>query len=396
MLGILFLTFFQIQFKEDHLFYKKNELSDNLHSALTLIAAEPSLIPVGDEKRIDVFADSSAFVDFAVERWGMLRKVTAVCQWRSLVLKRIVLMGEKEENRPVLWMPDNKSFISLVGKSYINGDCYLPEQGIRKGNAEGRYFEGPFLHKGKLYRSDEQLPSLKNELVQYINSYLEGEKNKSDSLFLWNNINAKSEKYNSFKDKTLYIQSSEKLILDRGKFTGNIIFYSPDTIEIWPSVSLKDVMLFGKTIIFKEEFKGQLQAFAKNNVIIGKNCELTYPSFLGCLNDKSGFNILIEEGSLINGGIIGDSKSRGQENSLLWQKKRSKIIGKAYINGDCRLHGDIIGTLYCNRFILRTSRAFYENFLIDCTIDEVKLSKDFVSFCINDNVQALEIIKECH
>ena len=394
MFGVLLLGYFQIKFKEDYLLSKKSELNDNLRSAITLLGAKPSTVPIGQTREIDLFSDSTAMVDLMVDRWGMLRKVTATAQWRNQVMKQIALMGEKERKRPALWMPDNKSFVSLVGNSYIKGDCYLPRQGIRKGNAEGRYFEGPFLHKGALLQSNERLPLLKENLIHYLNEYLSGVKSDRDSLVLWNEIKNQKEVSHPFSLKTMFVQAKGNLELEKGSFSDNIVFYSSDTIKVWPSVDLQDVLLLGRVIVFKGGYKGQLQAFARERISVEQACKFEYPSFLGCFVKGTGFIIKISQERVIKGCVLAYSGSSEESDVLLWLKERSKIFGKAYVYGDCRFQGDIIGSLYCNRFVLKTSRAFYENFIIDCSIDEAALPDEYVSFCLDD-IHKLKMIREC-
>jgi hypothetical protein len=198
-----------------------------------------------------------------------------------------------------------------------------------------------------------------------------------------------------FSEKTLLIQSPGRLILDKGSYTDNIILHSPDTIEVWPSVKLRNVILIGKAIVLKQGFAGKLQAFAASSVVVEKGCQLNYPSFIGCIGSQPDVNILIEENSRINGGVICFSQKPEEGKTSIYINKGAVVYGKVYVNGDISFAGSINGSLYCDRFIYRTRRSFYENFMYDCTIDEEKLPAEYASFCITDDVFKLKEVKLC-
>jgi hypothetical protein len=289
-------------------------------------------------------------------------------------------------------MPDRNQFISLVGNSFIRGDCYLSRLGVRKGNAEGRNFEGPFLHKGELFLSKEELPEINDNLLSYISPYQQGNFQKSDSLCYYEDMETGERVAQSFSQKTLFVQSAGKLVLDRDSFEDNIILYSTDTIEVWPSAQLVNILLMGKVIIFQKGYKGVLQAFAREKLLVGDNCNIAYPGFLMCNGDSA--SIEIGKAAKVNGGVICHSASK--EKSSLIIGKGAQIIGKVYVNGDCRFEGSITGSLYCDCFVKKTDRAFYENFLIDCSINENELPNEYASFCITDSIYELKTVKECN
>ena len=397
MLSLLLLSYFQLSFKEDAIFYKQSELIENLKSAVTLISCKPDLINEGVTSDLDVFNDGSSIVSVSHEPWGMLHKLTLTTSWRKLSAQRAVLMAGKEESRCALWMPDRKKYVSLVGKSYVNGDCYLSELGLRKGNAEGRYFEGNYLHKGEMKVSTEQMPLMRNNKLNYLFNYLDGRKNTSDSIVSYQAIKKNAVVRQSFKAKTLFIESPNRLVLKKNTFSGNVILFTPDTIEIWPSAKIFDAILFAKVIVFKSGCENRIQAFASNSLNIETGCKFSFPSIVGCISHTSNSNVNIKENVVLNGAVINYSQQPEEVKSKLTIGKGSMLYGKFYVNGDVAFNGSIFGSLYCDRFVFSTPRAFYENFIIDAVIDESKLPAQHASFCLEgENVFKYKEVKLCN
>jgi cytoskeletal protein CcmA (bactofilin family) len=382
LLSVMLLSFFEYRFKEDALFSKQSELNDNLNSAITFLSCNPEDSPPVSEQDIDLFDDGSAIVSVESSRWGLLRKIKVESRWKTIVRKRIVLMAEKEKHLPALWMPDRKRYVSLVGKSYISGTCYLSELGLRRGNAEGRNFEGPYLHKGEIYKSESLLPLLNKEVIQYFHEYFSGKRTANDSVLSPTLLSRNREIIHPFSVKSLLFRSHDRIVLEHGRFEGNIIFSSSDTIEIWPTVQLKNVLLLANTIIVKAGFKGQLQAFASKKIEVEENCEFSYPSLIGTIGVNDQVSVTIGEDCRVNGGLICFQSHQQEPPPLLTIGKNSLINGKVYVNGDISFSGAIHGGLLCERFIMRTPRAFYENFILDSYIDSSMLPAEYASFSV--------------
>ncbi len=396
MLCLLLLSFFDLKTKEDIIFYNKNQLSLNLESAISLICSQPEMVQVNNSVKIDLFEDNTTFVNVSCMQWGLLSKVTVSTQWKHLQLSKTVLLAEREKKRYSIYMPNNEKYVSLVGESYINGDCSLSELGIRKGNIEGRYFEGPYLYSGNLHVSDKSMPKIKGAASNYIANYLKGKTNGFDSIVNYSNYQSLGINH-SFREKTLLLQSNKKIVLEKGHLKGNVILSTSDTIEIWPEVELKDVILFANTIIFKTGCHNTLQAFASRDLIVESGCKFSYPSFLGCYSDLSKIKATIDEGVMINGGVFVYSLNPEEGNTILTLSQDATVYGKVYVNGDFYFKGNIIGSLICNRFAYSTSRSFYENFIVDGIIDEKQVPKEYASFCVeNDEVFKLKFVSSCH
>jgi len=394
MISILLVSFFRLSFKEDVLFLKTAQLNTNLQSASTFISCNPELIAGKKNIELDLFEDGEDIVFVENVKWGMLTCLKFSASWRNIKLQKASLFAEKEKERCVLWMPDNKKYVSLAGKSYINGLCYLSALGLRKGNVDGRYFEGPYLYKGSIKESTAQMPIVSKQSMDGILTYLNGNANIGDSI---SDIGKTDILNRSFWNSTVVLKSEKRLILKKGTYKDNIVIFSPDTIEVWPSVNLSDVILVGKTIIFMEGVESTLQAFASSSIIVNSGCKLNYPSFLGVISQKPEAHVSIGENAEITGGIFSYSTRPEEIKTMLKIGKGAVVYGKVYVNGDADFNGSVNGSLYCNRFIHSTPRAFYENFILDAVIDEDKLPNDFASYRLdNEELFKLKEVRLCN
>lgn len=396
LISFLLLSYFELTNREDTIFYKTTELEDNIESAVTLISANPELLPIQGDVELDIFNNGEALVSIEVSRWGMLRRVVFNAGWKHVSLQKVLLMAEKEESRPALWMPERNRYISLVGKSKILGDAYISKLGMRRGNIEGRYFEGAELHDGRLFTGDVEIPQLKKELLTWITNYHAGDVSAGDSLVSFSSGITNSNLRQSFLNNTIVLQASGKIVLDKGSYSDNILIYTSDTIEVWPTIRLNEVILMADVIIFKQECEVQLQAFASKSLIVEDDCSFKYPSFIGTVGLQDTVLVDIGKGCSVNGGIICYSTKSQEGATYLSVDKGCEVTGTVYTNGDANVSTNIIGSLYCNRFVHRTPRAFYENFLIDCIIDEVSLPDEYASFSITDKISNLKVVRQCH
>jgi hypothetical protein len=70
------------------------------------------------------------------------------------------------------------------------------------------------------------------------------------------------------------------------------------------------------------------------------------------------------------------------------------VIGQIYADGNISLNGSVEGHISCRSFMVQSHTAFYDNYLLDATIDVEKRSSDFVgSSLIGDKQSKQAILK---
>jgi len=389
-----FILLNRLWFVENALFLKNTELNDNLDSVDQWFRAEPGLVPTGQAKELDLFGDSS-IVKIEAERWGLLRMIKSSARWRSLTIKRNTLYSGINNKGCALYLSDNNKFLSLVGKCQIKGDCSLPALGIRAGEMDGESFIGIKMIDGIITKSSNTLPKLSPELLQSWYGYWDASFRSTDSIVSINSLTQNPDCAVSFNSNTLVIDCESDGYLQNVNLSGNIIVASTGKITISSSARLQDILVFAKTIQVANDVHGSFQLFARDQLSIGDNCRLRYPSFAVCLANQTSPKITIGKNSVINGGILIDSVNDNPMPGRLEMTEGNKLTGMVYVNGQVGFAGQIDGDLYCNRFFISTPRGYYENFLKDAVINSESIPSRFGSFSIDNAPDQLKLVKLC-
>ena len=363
-----FILLNRLWFVENALFLKNTELNDNLDSVDQWLRAEPGIVQAGQAKELDLFGDSS-MVRIEAQSWGLLRLIKSSARWRSLTIKRNTLYSGVNNKGCALYLSDNNKFLSLVGKCQIKGDCSLPALGIRAGEMDGVSFIGIKMIDGLISKSSNTLPKLSPELLQSWYGYRDASFGSTDSIVSINSLTQNPDCTVSFNSNTLVIDCESDGYLQNVNLSGNIIVASTGKITISSSAQLQDILVFAKTIQVANDVHGSFQLFARDQLIVGDNCRLRYPSFAVCLADQTSPKITIGKNSVISGGVLIDSVNENPIPGRLEMTEGNKLTGMVYVNGEVGFAGQIDGGLYCNRFFISTPRGYYENFLKDAVIN---------------------------
>jgi hypothetical protein len=184
---------------------------------------------------------------------------------------------------------------------------------------------------------------------------------------------------NSFSEPTSWLTTKKDLILDGFRSNGNIGVISTDAVLVEPTCQLERTILSGSKIAIKDGFQGSVQLFARDSIIIGKNCNLLYPSVI-CINNENINNIYFEigESSSIEGTIIVYQQYPAAEKPKLKIGKGCIIKGQIYHTGIIELNSEVHGSLWCEGLYLKTPRAFYHNHLLDNVIDFSLLPREMI------------------
>lgn len=393
--GLLIVSLLDINRKEEVLFYKQVELKDLIESARTYVASNPACLFEREEGfSLDVFGDDKSVVHVERHPWGFMHKLTFFSKWKKVQRRETSLLAGRDENKIALWMPDRRHYLSLVGESFIKGDCFLSVQGVRAGTVDGRHFEGTCLHKGKSYVSQGEIPRLRSEIIDLIDTYLLAPLSKGDSIISYDHLGSHRNLIHPFDKQTLVVYTQGDMIIDRGSFVGNMIMISTKRIEVWPTATIKDCILISPQIVIKDGFVGRGQFLANNHITVGRECVLNYPSFVAAISHSHQVSVSIGEETSLKGAAVCYSLNPPIEDKPLMKTEHSSIVfGKLYTNGDFDIGGNVKGGVICDRFVHKTPRAFYENFIVDCSIDALVLPNDFASFCLGEIPYELEEVQ---
>ena len=141
-----------------------------------------------------------------------------------------------------------------------------------------------------------------------------------------------------------------------------------------------------------------MQVFAKDWVTLQEGAELYYPSSV-CINNDDNekeLEIVLEKDSKVAGGIVftGDSY-QSSLNRMVTIEENAELIGDLYCYGKTQLKGKVVGTVYTDRFYLKTPSSVYENYIINGEINVEELPNEFINLPLfNTSTSKYEVIKE--
>jgi hypothetical protein len=381
--SLLLFSFFNNQ--EKLIYSNQERIYRNVISGIRLIMASDTLLSEDQKSIIDLFGNKADSVALQSIAWGGFKVALSIAYSGNKKCNKAAIYGIVPDtiNKSALYLVDNGKPLTLCGKTFIKGTCYLPKAGIKRGYIEGKNFEGDELVYGLIKQSNKALPVVSKKIIERLKSVYTKKGFQDDSVINYTGGISNDSLTNSFFSKTIAIYSHDKIIINSGEFcSGNIIIHSDTEIEVEQHCKMQDIILTAPIVKIKDSFTGNIQVFASDSICIGAKCVLQYPSLLTILKEKinnSNSVIKMEPGSSISGNIFAyNGMQSTQTQVLVCINEKDTVIGSIYSNGNVDLKGLVYGNITCNQIMLKTTNSEYEGYLMDATIDCTKLSKYFV------------------
>ncbi len=297
------------------LYHEKKQLREDLKSALLLYCVDSTLCVAGDSAETEVFAGHDA-VTVSVERYGLYEKVQLRNTYPD---KYSCLVGRRcdSDRKSAFWLCDRNRALSLAGDARIEGLVYMPLNGINYTDVGGRYYSGAQIPAPLLSISSKELPAV--DSVQF-------------------------------------------------KYAGQLCRKSDAEVELEKTV--RDTVICGRVVRIKSGFRGSLQLFASDSVIVESGSVLEFPSGIYVDSGEQRPYVVLEKGSSVNGYVI--VTSFNSDSQLRYpsyvQKKGAELSGLLYVNGSCNLEGDIKGAAYIKDCYYCSKGNVYAGTLYDAKI----------------------------
>lgn len=355
-----------------------------------------NLIVLNDTTSIDLKGEDYKSLKVHREFWGVFEKVISISKIKNNALKRVALIGgvQPKKDRLALYLQDNNKPLVLVRDTKINGLVYLPKQGVKPGTISGEFYYGSKLIYGES-RIAQNLPQFFTESNIQFTAIENASSNVKKEQFLETKDN---EAYkNSFFEPTKFVISNSEIYLGNLSLIGNIIVQSKTKIVINTSCVLKDVILIAPEIEIQNNVKGNFQAIASKNIIVGEHVELGYPSAL-VINkkqliqaDKKDINeeqnkITVNSNTIIKGMIVYiDASTINNFKAQVELKDKATIIGEVYCNKNLELKGSVKGSVFANNFIAKQSGSVYQNHIYNGSIIASELPQEYVGLLFKNS-----------
>jgi hypothetical protein len=326
--------------------------------------------------------------NYETKNYGLLSLLLAKSYIGNDTVASVHFVGTHPTDNTAIYLSNLSKSLFYSGKVKLVGNNQLPSTFIETSYINNSLNQ--ITAEGKRSLSESQLPII-NPSFQKIFKGVPSEKIKlsdverpMDSLY-----------YNSFFNPTKEIQVKSNL--GNIIFKGNFILRSEDSIRVKKNTVLEDVILIAPKITFEEGFKGTVQAFATKGIEMEQKVTLNYPSVICVYNDTPEVSkIKIKKESHITGAVIlfGSSIEMIDKNSIEIDED-GLLFGDLYCTGKLMLKSNVYGSVYTNRFFLKTNSSSYDNMISDIEINTIKRPNYFISIPLfNTQKTAYGVIKK--
>lgn len=323
--------------------------------------------------------DNGMLSQAKVMPWGVFKILTTTTYFKRDTIKRLAVIGQRYTTPVALYLANNGKPLHLAGKASISGDAFVPGGIIKVGYIGSNAFKKVNFKGGKINTSKIRIPKLNYFEMESVSN---GVRINLDTL--QTNV-----LHNPFYKETLVVTTTQKQ-LSRLSLKGNIKLIAKDSIYINGNCLLEDIIIEAPKIVLGQGFKGAAQLFAKEHVCLNKNATLLYPSSIYVKNttDAKITVTLNENSKLIGGLVIEDEEYVGNTLRMLTIKKGAQVVGNVYCNASLDLKGEIIGSVFVDRFYLKTNSGIYENYIKGGQINALQLPKHFIGVTVFNSISS--------
>ena len=321
--------------------------------------------------------------------WGFYDVVTCKTEHKTDSIRKTVLVGygNNKSKQLALYLTDYDKALKLSGATQITGTMFVPN-----GRTELAYINGnkgnSVVLKGSQKESKNRLPKLDKDVSIEVERY---------PFLTINALKEKADLVNAFDAPTKVLDFRGIEHVKDVSFKGNFILYSNSVLSINASAVLEDIIVKAPVVNIAAGFKGTVQIIADTQVVVEDNVVLRYPSSIYIKNDEEDVSVVLNGNSKVLGGIVihGNTYNNSLQRQLTISKD-AMLIGDIYCYGRLQLDGSVLGSVYTDRFTLKTKSSSYENTILNGKIDNSKLPAFFVRLPLFNRAidkSAYEVIK---
>jgi len=376
--GLLSAFFFNKMVTTDLI--QDHQQINNLESATTLLL-NSDLVDQNVPLITDLYGLGKDSVVLQRYQWGSYELATSEVVSSNNSLKRAFFMADEVKAPQTLLLADGRYPLALAGQALLDGECTVPKTGIKRGYIGQRGFERDQLVQGTVNYEGKSLPELALEQEAFIQSlYSNSWQRKSIKQHPLDRLPKNVE--NSFFAPTLVFSGDEDLYLNQGQVSGNVIIRTTGTITIDPSFVTDGVVLFGEKIRVLERFRGSVQLYAVEELIVDAGSYLKYPSTAAITGASAGY-LRLNENSKVEGAVLCLSDDK---KTIVQLDKNATIQGTLYSAGKVQHKGKVYGNTYTSGFIVKAAANNYLNHILDGEL----------SYPQRDKLVSVRVTEEAH
>lgn len=327
-------------------------LRDDIESAFRLYARHPELLDTLSERPLQLY-DSlpKRCVTFRRESWGLYELIEVTPHDPRMRQCRL-FGGAPDPAEPTLWYTDNRSAVTLAGRTELHGQLVLPRNGVKYGRVDNDYFTGTqiVLTSGK--HSDTLLPRPIPDALKQIDRLFDAQAGAfvapGDSLS------------HSFLHDSLHVYGVRGAFLHDCSLRGRIIL-TADSLRIDRSCRLEHLIVYARKVVVAEGARITGQLFARDTAIVERGAALEYPSGI-----YAGRYAELEAGASVDGYLIvrDTSMHRRMQPSCI-QARTARVRGLLWVDGVAQPQGIVAGRAVLRRAVYFSPQGYYKDTFYD-------------------------------
>ncbi len=374
----------------------KSNLTDHVMSGIHLLLSNDNLATNNSRTEYVLYEDEPSTISFYKKKWGAYSIYIVEAEHKHLIEKRAVLVGNDIfKGEPVgLYVTNQNNYISFSGNTRVTGTCYAPNGTVKRAYIEGEHYRGDKLVYGNIQNSQSKLPDLDNTFFNTTKTILLDPVSYPDTAIHYDEAFHESDSITrSFLSPTLDIWADGNVNLQYITANGNIRFFCNGHVTVSSSADLTNVIIYALSLNIQRGFKGNIQAYAFDSLVVEENCQIELPAFLGVICNRPASMEIHDQASVSGGILFYNTNITETEKSQLYIHEDAVIYGEVYSNCYVQHKGTINGSLYAYKLFLETKMGKYENHLLNATVDFMSLSKKYTGSCIFEQNKPKRIIE---
>lgn len=351
------------------------QMMDNCNSGINLLLAGFGSDSLEGGFQYRLFEQGFDTVSLKWRQWGVYKVVSVTSKIKERFYMKSAFVGQYLYSQDSLigYFADLGEFLHVSDDANLIGTLAVPGNKIMASLLPLESQDRSIAKRYTTLQSNKTLPFNFYAAETIWHPYLCGDKKPDDIALDFKSIKSRDVS-NSFADSTMILQSSDGIILQNLKISGNIIIRSDSSITVLPSAILKDIILLAPEIHILAGTRGTMQLISSGFIKVDSLVELKYPSgILHIADSESGLNshVEIESHSQFKGAVI-LTKNSLQSNSTLVINKDARVLGMVYCETAIENKGLISGKIYTNGIFMQTATSYYGNHVGKCEISFLK------------------------
>ncbi|MEO0468213.1 MAG: hypothetical protein AAF206_01230 [Bacteroidota bacterium] len=346
--------------------YYQELAEDNLQSGLNLWLAEGAKLHQNWFQNL--FESDIDQCVIEPESWGLMGLVHVAAKHGPAEASRSALIGRALTGQQLLsfYLRDERQPLTLAGDARLVGNLSLPPAGIRSGRIGNVAFSGRKLYDGNVSDSRKSLPSLDKELLNSIFTELAQLSSVIDpNRYL---LDGFSESHPWSEGPKIY-ETAGSYEVRSVEIRGKCLIKAADEIIIGPEAKLEHCILMARKIRIRSGFKGSLQVFSKESVIVEAGVELSYPSVVMVQGtpDKAA-SCRIEVNARVSGSILFLPhliREKPLRDDQCFIGPLAEVKGTLYASYHLDVRGTVHGHTTTGNLLVRTPAALFRSHLLD-------------------------------